>query len=125
MPFADIYRRQVTLLIRILPLIAEEEGLALKGGTAINLFVRDMPRLTKASPPADRTRSTTPSTSVSPASAVITTTISSASSHKKTPSRWPGVPLVASVSASSGGRPSGTRTGSQTKTRTAHACRPC
>jgi predicted nucleotidyltransferase component of viral defense system len=45
MPFADIYRRQVALLIRILPLIAEEEGLALKGGTAINLFVRDMPRL--------------------------------------------------------------------------------
>src|SRR2546429_5135146 len=44
-----------------------------------------MPRLTKASPPADRTRSTTPSISVSPASAVITTTISSASSHKENP----------------------------------------
>ena len=48
-------------------------------------IVRDMPRLTKASPPADRTRSTTPSTSVSPASAVITTTMSSASSHKESP----------------------------------------
>src|SRR5262249_53907053 len=48
-------------------------------------MVRDMPRLTKASPPADRTRSTTPSISVSPASAVITTTISSASSHKENP----------------------------------------
>jgi predicted nucleotidyltransferase component of viral defense system len=45
MPFADIYRRQVALLIRLLPLIAEEKGFALKGGTAINLFIRDMPRL--------------------------------------------------------------------------------
>jgi len=45
MPFADVYGRQVALLIRILPLIAEEEGLALKGGTAINLFIRNMPRL--------------------------------------------------------------------------------
>jgi predicted nucleotidyltransferase component of viral defense system len=45
MPFADIYRRQVTLLIRLLPLVAEEKCFALKGGTAINLFVRDMPRL--------------------------------------------------------------------------------
>jgi predicted nucleotidyltransferase component of viral defense system len=43
--FADIYRRQVTLLIRLLPFVAEEECFALKGGTAINLFVRDMPRL--------------------------------------------------------------------------------
>jgi hypothetical protein len=45
MPFADVYRRQVALLIRIPPLIAEEEGLALKGGTAINLFIRNAPRL--------------------------------------------------------------------------------
>jgi predicted nucleotidyltransferase component of viral defense system len=45
MPFADIYRRQVALLIRLVPLIAEENCFALKGGTAINLFVRDMPRL--------------------------------------------------------------------------------
>jgi len=45
MPFADVYRRQVALLIRLLPLIAEEECFALKGGTAINLFIRDMPRL--------------------------------------------------------------------------------
>ncbi|MGA8614366.1 MAG: nucleotidyl transferase AbiEii/AbiGii toxin family protein [Xanthobacteraceae bacterium] len=45
MPFTDIYRRQVALLIRLLPLIAEEGCFALKGGTAINLFVRDMPRL--------------------------------------------------------------------------------
>ncbi len=45
MPFRDLYRRQVALLVRILPLVAEEESFALKGGTAINLFVRDMPRL--------------------------------------------------------------------------------
>lgn len=45
MALRDIYRRQVALLIRILPLIAEESCFALKGGTAINLFIRDMPRL--------------------------------------------------------------------------------
>jgi predicted nucleotidyltransferase component of viral defense system len=45
MAFADVYRRQVALLIRILPLIAEEDCFALKGGTAINLFIRNMPRL--------------------------------------------------------------------------------
>lgn len=45
MPFADVFRRQAALLIRLLPLIAEEKCFALKGGTAINLFVRDMPRL--------------------------------------------------------------------------------
>ena len=39
------YRAQVDLLLNILPQVAKEEGLALKGGTAINLFVRDMPRL--------------------------------------------------------------------------------
>lgn len=41
----DAYTRQVRLLVRILPLIMEEERFALKGGTAINLFVRDLPRL--------------------------------------------------------------------------------
>ncbi|WKA29783.1 nucleotidyl transferase AbiEii/AbiGii toxin family protein [Bradyrhizobium roseum] len=45
MAFADIYKRQVALLIRVLPLVTEEECFALKGGTAINLFVRDLPRL--------------------------------------------------------------------------------
>jgi len=45
MPIADIYRRQVTLLLRVLPYVAEEDCFALKGGTAINLFFRDMPRL--------------------------------------------------------------------------------
>jgi len=45
MVFAEIYRRQVALLIRVLPLVAEEKTFALKGGTAINLFIRNMPRL--------------------------------------------------------------------------------
>lgn len=39
------YKAQVDLLLSILPHVAKEEGFALKGGTAINLFVRDIPRL--------------------------------------------------------------------------------
>jgi predicted nucleotidyltransferase component of viral defense system len=45
MAFADTYRNQVALLIRTLPSVAAEECFAMKGGTAINLFVRDLPRL--------------------------------------------------------------------------------
>ena len=45
MAFLDTYRQQVALLIRVIPFVAREEVFALKGGTAINLFVRDMPRL--------------------------------------------------------------------------------
>lgn len=45
MAFSDQYRRQVELLVRALPYVAEESCFALKGGTAINLFIRDMPRL--------------------------------------------------------------------------------
>lgn len=41
----DIYRAQVDLLLQVLPYVAKEEIFALKGGTAINLFVRKMPRL--------------------------------------------------------------------------------
>jgi hypothetical protein len=43
--FSEVYRKQVELLIRILPFIAEEDCFALKGGTAVNLFVGNMPRL--------------------------------------------------------------------------------
>jgi hypothetical protein len=43
--FREVYRKQVGLLIRTLPFIAQEDCFALKGGTAINLFVRNMPRL--------------------------------------------------------------------------------
>ncbi|MEZ4945117.1 MAG: nucleotidyl transferase AbiEii/AbiGii toxin family protein [Cyclobacteriaceae bacterium] len=39
------YRAQVDLLLTILPHVAKEHNLALKGGTAINLFENDMPRL--------------------------------------------------------------------------------
>ncbi|MAA87608.1 MAG: hypothetical protein CME39_08125 [Haliea sp.] len=39
------YYRQVQFLIQLLPLVAGESCFALKGGTAINLFVRDFPRL--------------------------------------------------------------------------------
>lgn len=42
---ANPYYAQVRLLVRVLPLVAKERCFALKGGTAINLFVRDMPRL--------------------------------------------------------------------------------
>ena len=45
MAFDESYRRQVALLLRAIPFIAEENSFALKGGTAINLFVRDLPRL--------------------------------------------------------------------------------
>lgn len=45
MPFSELYRRQAAFLVRILPFVAEEECFALKGGTAINMFYRDMPRL--------------------------------------------------------------------------------
>lgn len=38
------YRLQVDLLLQILPFVAQEPCFALKGGTAINLFVQDMPR---------------------------------------------------------------------------------
>lgn len=39
------YKEQVSLLVRILPFVADEQCFALKGGTAINLFFRDLPRL--------------------------------------------------------------------------------
>lgn len=39
------YLDVVRLLVRVAPILFAEPGFALKGGTAINLFVRDMPRL--------------------------------------------------------------------------------
>ena len=41
----SVYYRQVQLLLRVLPIVAQEPCFAVKGGTAINLFVRDIPRL--------------------------------------------------------------------------------
>lgn len=40
-----VYRAQVDLLLRVLPFVAEEQVFALKGGTAINLFIRNLPRM--------------------------------------------------------------------------------
>ena len=45
MAIDERYRQQVELLVRTLPSVASEDVFALKGGTAINLFVRDLPRL--------------------------------------------------------------------------------
>lgn len=41
----EAYRDQVKLLLDILPLVMDEEVFALKGGTALNLFEWDLPRL--------------------------------------------------------------------------------
>ena len=41
----DRWRSQVSLLLRVLPIVFQEKCFALKGGTAINLFVRNLPRL--------------------------------------------------------------------------------
>ena len=39
------FYRQAALVVRVLPHVARREEFALKGGTAINLFLRDLPRL--------------------------------------------------------------------------------
>lgn len=39
------YKKQVALLLKVLPIISKETDFALHGGTAINLFQRNMPRL--------------------------------------------------------------------------------
>jgi predicted nucleotidyltransferase component of viral defense system len=39
------FYKQAELMLRAMPAVAAETRFALKGGTAINLFVRDMPRL--------------------------------------------------------------------------------
>jgi predicted nucleotidyltransferase component of viral defense system len=40
-----MYFAQVELLLDVLPVLNQFECCALKGGTAINLFIRNMPRL--------------------------------------------------------------------------------
>lgn len=40
----EAYKKQVALLIRIMPLIYKITDFAVHGGTAINLFVKNMPR---------------------------------------------------------------------------------
>ena len=41
----QVYKKQMALLLSVLPEVAKEKSLALHGGTAINLFIREMPRL--------------------------------------------------------------------------------
>lgn len=41
----NVYFKQAELLLRVLPLVDREVVFALKGGTAINFFVRDLPRV--------------------------------------------------------------------------------
>lgn len=41
----NTYSKQVQLLVRVLPIVDTEKCFALKGGTAINLFFRALPRL--------------------------------------------------------------------------------
>ena len=41
----DRYLKQATLVVRCIPAIAKEDCFAIKGGTAINLFELNLPRL--------------------------------------------------------------------------------
>ena len=41
----SVYYQQVQLLLQVLPIVSQHDCFALKGGTAINLFIRDLPRL--------------------------------------------------------------------------------
>lgn len=40
----NLYKEQVRLLLRMLPVIYREEDFAVHGGTAINLFIKNLPR---------------------------------------------------------------------------------
>ena len=42
---AQIYRQKVELLLRLMPIVMEEGVFAVHGGTAINLFLMDLPRI--------------------------------------------------------------------------------
>ena len=43
--YDETYQKQVRLVLRCLALLPQIDVFALKGGTAINMFIRDMPRL--------------------------------------------------------------------------------
>ncbi|MBS0358448.1 MAG: nucleotidyl transferase AbiEii/AbiGii toxin family protein [Proteobacteria bacterium] len=43
--FSESFHKTTKLLLQILPFIGEETNFCLKGGTAINFFIHDMPRL--------------------------------------------------------------------------------
>jgi hypothetical protein len=38
------YKERVRLLLRIIPVVSKIDDFAIHGGTAINLFVQDLPR---------------------------------------------------------------------------------
>lgn len=40
----QVYAQKVELLLRLMPIIMEEGVFAVHGGTAINLFIKDLPR---------------------------------------------------------------------------------
>ena len=40
----DVYREKVKLLLQLMPFVMQEQVFAVHGGSAINLFVKDMPR---------------------------------------------------------------------------------
>ncbi len=40
----NLYKEQVRLLLRVLPVIYQEKNFAVHGGTAINLFIKNLPR---------------------------------------------------------------------------------
>ena len=42
---SEVFEAQAALLVRALPYVAAKTCFALKGGTAINLSIRDLPRL--------------------------------------------------------------------------------
>src|SRR3989338_7758520 len=41
----DVYQSQVRLLLEVISFLKKYKDFAVKGGTALNLFYRDMPRL--------------------------------------------------------------------------------
>ena len=45
MKFSPIYQQQVALLMKVMPEVSKIKEFALHGGTAINLFLRNLPRL--------------------------------------------------------------------------------
>ena len=41
---SNVYAQKVELLLRLIPIVMEEDVFAIHGGTAINLFLKDLPR---------------------------------------------------------------------------------
>lgn len=41
---SSVYAQKVELLLRLIPIVMGEEVFAIHGGTAINLFLKDLPR---------------------------------------------------------------------------------